>query len=54
MTSFEMLQDEALQEKTSKLLETIDNFKNKNIDSKLIKKILKIQHLAEEINNNGN
>tara|TARA_R100001443_G_scaffold105715_1_gene114820 strand:+ start:413 stop:1246 length:834 start_codon:yes stop_codon:yes gene_type:complete len=47
-------EDNVLQEKTSKLLETIDDFKNKTIDSKLIKKILKIQHLAEEINNNGN
>jgi len=48
------INDNNLQEKTSKLLETIDGFKNKNIDSKLINKILKIQHLAEEINHNGN
>jgi len=53
MTSVETLQDDNLQKKTSKLLEAIDNFKNKNIDSKLIKKIIKIQHLVEEINNNG-
>ena len=53
MTSVETLQDDNLQKKTSKLLEAIDDFKNKNIDSKLIKKIIKIQHLVEEINNNG-
>jgi len=53
MNEFDMLQEEGLQEKTSKLLEAIDDFKNKNIDSKLIKKIIKIQHLVEEINNNG-
>jgi hypothetical protein len=53
MENVGVLRDEVLQEKTSKLLEAIDNFKNKNIDSKLIKKIIKIQHLVEEINNNG-
>ena len=50
----DFINDDLLQEKTSKLLEAIDDFKNKNIDPSLINKVLKIQHLAEEINNNGN
>ena len=50
----DFINDDLLQEKTSKLLEVIDDFKNKNIDPSLINKVLKIQHLAEEINNNGN
>lgn len=50
----EFADDNELREKTAKLLETINDFKNKNIDSSLIKKVLKIQYLAEEINNNGN
>jgi hypothetical protein len=54
MNDIEVKSDEVLVEKTSKLLETIDDFRNKNIDSVLIKKILKIQHLTEEINKNGN
>jgi hypothetical protein len=54
MNDIEVKSDEVLVEKTSKLLETIDDFRNKNIDSALIKKILKIQHLTEEINKNGN
>ena len=51
MGNSELLNNKELGQKTSKLLETIDDFKNKTIDSKLIKKILKIQHLAEEIDN---
>tara|TARA_R110000796_G_scaffold65446_1_gene151159 strand:+ start:79 stop:912 length:834 start_codon:yes stop_codon:yes gene_type:complete len=50
----DFINDDMLQEKTSKLLEVIDDFKNKNIDPSLIKKVLKIQHLTEEITNNGN
>ena len=50
----DFINDDLLQEKTSKLLEVIDDFKNKNIGPSLINKVLKIQHLAEEINNNGN
>tara|TARA_R110000765_G_scaffold119655_2_gene214723 strand:- start:1425 stop:2258 length:834 start_codon:yes stop_codon:yes gene_type:complete len=50
----DFINDDLLQEKTSKLLEAIDDFKNKNIGPSLINKVLKIQHLAEEINNNGN
>ena len=47
----DLFSGEETEKKTLKLLETIDNFRNKNIDSKLISKVLKLQHLAEEINN---
>lgn len=45
---------EPIYEKTTKVLKAIDNFKEKDIDSNMIEKILKIQNLASELTNNGN
>ena len=49
-----MNRGEPVFEKTTKVLKAIDSFKEKDIDSNMIEKILKIQNLASELTNNGN
>ena len=41
-------------EKRTSLLEVLDSFKNKEIDSNILEKILKTQQIVKEISNNGN
>ena len=53
MTMEEVKNDEEMSEKTKKVLEIIDDFKNHKIGKELIEKILKIQNLASEIQVNG-
>jgi len=54
MTMDEVKNDEEMSEKTKKVLEIIDDFKNHKIGKELIEKILKIQNLASEIQASGN
>ncbi len=49
-----MNRGEPVFEKTTKVLKAIDGFREKDIDSNMIEKILKIQNLASELTNNGN
>jgi hypothetical protein len=49
-----MSRGEPVFEKTTKVLRAIDGFREKDIDSNMIEKILKIQNLASELTNNGN
>ena len=42
-------QNPEVSDKTNKVLEVIDNYKDKNIDSNVVEKILKIQNLASEL-----
>jgi len=46
-------QDTEMVSKTKKILETLDNFRKDRIDKNLIMKVLKIQNLAKEIENDG-
>ena len=45
----EIRNDSEMSEKTKKVLEIIDDFKNHKIGKELIEKILKIQNLVSEI-----
>ena len=47
----EVASDEVMVEKTEKVLQTLDSFAEKQIDRGMLKKLLKIQELAAEINN---
>ena len=46
-------QDTEMVSKAKKILETLDNFRKDRIDKNLIMKVLKIQNLAKEIENDG-
>ena len=50
----EVKNDEEMSEKTKKVLEIIEDFKNHKIGKELIEKILKIQNLASEIQTDVN
>jgi len=54
MSMEEIKSDGEMSDKTKKVLEMIDDFKNHKIGKELIEKILKIQNLASEIETNGN
>ena len=40
--------------KTKEVIEVLNNFKKENINKNMIMKILKIQNLVKEINEDGN
>ena len=45
--------DSLIIEKKEQILKILDSFKNKDIDSNILEKVLKLQQVAEEITNNG-
>ena len=45
----EIIDDSAMIEKTKKVLGLLEEFKNKDIDAKMLKQVLKIQSLAKEM-----
>ena len=49
----ELAEDEEMLESTKKVLELVESFKKTKVDSKMLKKVLKIQTLVSEIKNNG-
>jgi len=49
----EVKEDPAMLESTRKVIDTIEEYKNQNIDDTLIKQVLKIQKLAQEIESDG-
>ena len=49
----ELVEDKEMLESTKKVLELIESFKKTEIDSKMLKKVLKIQTLVSEIKDNG-
>jgi len=50
----EISTDKGMVEKTQKVLEMLNNFKNERIGKPLVEKVLKIQSLAREITSDGN
>jgi len=48
-----MKQDSEMASKAKKVLEVLDNFKEEKINKNLIMKVMKIQNLAKEIENDG-
>jgi len=49
----DMKQDSEMASKAKKVLEVLDNFKEEKINKNLIMKVMKIQNLAKEIENDG-
>lgn len=50
----EIKKDPEMVKKTKEVIEVLNNFKKENIDKNMIMKILKIQNLVKEINEDGN
>lgn len=50
----EIKQDPDMVKKTKEVLEMLNNFKKENINKNMIMKVLKIQNLVKEINEDGN
>ncbi len=49
----ELVEDKEMLESTKKVLDLIESFKRTEVDSKMLKKVLKIQTLVSEIKDNG-
>ena len=50
----EIKKDPEMIKKTKEVIEVLNNFKKENINKNMIMKILKIQNLVKEINEDGN